>query len=71
MLKIDKRKGNNMKIVIYKGMGIYKTTTEENYNKRIQNASQICCWENFETAEEIINYCVKYCGKKAEDFIIV
>lgn len=60
-----------MKIVIYKEFGTFKTTTEENHNRKVQNASEICSWENFETAEEIIDYCVKYCGKKAEDFIII
>ena len=59
-----------MKTVIYKTLGIFKTTTEENYNAKIQNAKEICTWENFESAEEIIEYCVTYCGKKKEDFII-
>ena len=60
-----------MKIAIYKEDGIFKTTTEENHKARIQNASQIQAWKNFDTAEEIMDYCVKYCGKKKEDFIII
>ena len=59
-----------MKIIIYKELGTLKTTTEENFNARIKDASRISTWKDFETAEEIIEYCVKYCGKKAKDFII-
>lgn len=60
-----------MKIVIYQELGTLKTTTEENYNRRIQNAREIQTWKDFKTAEEIIDYCIKYCGKKKEDFIII
>lgn len=62
-----------MKTIIYKENGTYKTTNEENYNKVIRNAREICSWENFETAEEIINYLVMYCGSKysREDFIVI
>ena len=60
-----------MKTVIYKENGIFKTTTEENYNARIQNARIICNWENFESAEEIIDYLIKYCNYKKENFIII
>lgn len=58
------------KIIIFKELGTLKTTTEENYNATIRNASKINTWEAFETAEEIINYCVKYCNSKKENFII-
>lgn len=59
-----------MKIVIFKELGTFKTTTEENYNAIIRNAQLVQTWKDFESAEEIINYCTTYCGKKAEDFII-
>lgn len=60
-----------MKTIIYKTLGTYHTTTEENYNARIQNAKKICTWKDFESAKEIIDYCIKYCGAKREDFIVI
>jgi hypothetical protein len=60
-----------MKTVIYKENGIYKTTTEENYNAVIQNARKINTMEDFNNAEEIINYYIKWFGSKKEDFIII
>jgi hypothetical protein len=60
-----------MKTVIYKENGIYKTTNEENYNKRIQNARQIHEMRDFETAEEIKEYYTKWFGCTAEDFIVI
>ena len=60
-----------MKTVIYKENGVYKTTTEENYNSRIQNARRIHVMNDFETAEEIIDYYVKYFGSNKEDFIVI
>lgn len=60
-----------MKTVIYKSMGIYCTTTEENYNARIQNAFKVQKLRDFESAEEIIEYYCKYFGSKTEDFIII
>lgn len=59
-----------MKVIIYKELGTFKTTSEENYNRRIKDASLIQSWKDFETAEEIIEYCTKYCGRNKEDFII-
>lgn len=60
-----------MKLVIYNELGTFKTTTEENYNRRIQNVREITTWKDFESAEEIIDYCTKYSNSKREDFIIV
>lgn len=60
-----------MKIVIYKVDGVYYTTTEENYKARIQNAKAIHKMQEFNSAEEIIEYYCKYFGSKAEDFIII
>ena len=53
-----------MKTVIYKENGIYKTTTEENYNRTIRNEREICSWENFSSEEEIIDYLIMYLGNK-------
>lgn len=60
-----------MKIVIYKENGVYKTTTEDNYNSRIKNARQIHVMKDFESAEEIIEYYVKWFKCSAEDFIVI
>ncbi len=60
-----------MKMVIYKENGVYKVTTEENYNRTIQNAREINIMENFESVEEIIDYFVKWCRRNKEDFIVI
>lgn len=60
-----------MKTIIYRVNGIFKTTTEENFNARIQNARQIQTWTDFESAEEIIDYCIKYFKANKEDFIVI
>lgn len=60
-----------MKTVIYKENGVYKTTTEENYNRVIQNARQIHTMQDFESAEEIIEYYIKWFGCTKEDFIVI
>jgi hypothetical protein len=60
-----------MKTVIYKEDGIYKSTTLDNYTAVIKNARLICSWENFNSADEIIDYCIKWCGKKKEQFMII
>jgi hypothetical protein len=60
-----------MKTVIYKENGIYKTTNEENYKARIQNARQIQTMNDFESAEEIKEYYIKWFGCTEEDFIVI
>ena len=60
-----------MKTVIYKENGIYKTTNEENYKRVIGNAREINTMHDFESAEEIIEYFIKYFKCKREDFIVV
>lgn len=60
-----------MKTVIYKENGVYKTTNEENYNSRIQNARQIHTMNDFESAEEIMEYYIKWFGCNREDFIVI
>lgn len=62
-----------MKTVIYKENGVYKTTTEENYNRVVRNAREICTWEGFYSAEEVICYLTMYLGNKydRESFIVI
>ena len=60
-----------MKTVIYKRLGDYYTTNEENYNARIQNARAIHKMQGFKSPQEIIEYYCTYCGSKPEDFIVV
>lgn len=60
-----------MKTVIYKENGIYKTTNEENYNARIQNARQIHTMEGFTSAEEIKAYYIKWFNSIETDFIVI
>lgn len=60
-----------MKTVIYKENGVYKTTNEENYNNRIQNARRIQVMNDFENAEEIIEYYIKWFNCTKEDFIVI
>ena len=65
-------KGKNiMKTVIYKENGMYKTTNEENYNRTIRNAREIHNLYDFESAEEIIEYYIKWFNAKKEDFIVI
>lgn len=60
-----------MKTVIYKENGVYKMTEEENYNRQIRNAMLIHNMKDFESAEEIIEYLVKWCGYNKEYFIVI
>ena len=60
-----------MKTVIYKENGVYKTTTEENYNRNIRNAREIHTMYDFESAEEIIEYYTKWFNCNREDFIVM
>lgn len=60
-----------MKQVIYKENGVYKVTSEENYNRRIRNVKEICNLKFFHSAEEIINYLIQYGRVKKEDFIVI
>lgn len=59
------------KTVIYKLNGIYCVTTEANYNAHIRDARAIQKMQDFNSAEEIIEYFCKYFGSKTEDFIII
>ena len=59
------------KTVIYKSNGIYYITSEENYNAYIRDARQTQKMQDFNSAQEIIEYFCKYCGSKIEDFIII
>lgn len=70
--KNNTKEGKNiMKTVIYKANGIYKTTNETNYNRTIQNAREIQTMYDFESAEEIKEYYIKWFNCKEEDFIVI
>ena len=58
-------------MVIYKANGVYCVTTEENYNARIANARAIHKMQDFNSAEEIVDYYCKHFGSKPEDFTIM
>lgn len=60
-----------MKTVIYKQMGEYRTTSEQNYNRSTQNSFKIQKWRGFPDAKSVIDYCIKYCRCNEEDFIII
>jgi hypothetical protein len=62
-----------IKNVIYRENGTYKVTTEENYNRTIRNAREICIMRDFQSAEEVISYFVKNFGFKCnrDSFIVV
>ena len=60
-----------MKTVIYKDFDEYKTTTEENYNARIQNERKIHNMQGFDNAKQIIEYYIKYFGSSENDFIVI
>lgn len=60
-----------MKMVIYKSMGVWNITTEENYNARIQNARQIKRIEWAKSPTEIIEYYVKHFNSSESDFTII
>lgn len=68
---IEKEGIQVMKIVVYKNADIYYATNEENYKARIQDARAIYKMDNFNSAEEVVEYFCKYCGAKPEDFIII
>jgi hypothetical protein len=59
------------RVVIYRENEVFKVTTFENYNSRIQNARAIHTMTDFESAEEIIDYYIKYFNSKKEDFIVI
>ena len=60
-----------MKTVIYKALGIYYATTESNFYARIRDARLVQKLQDFNAAEEIIEYYCRYFGSKPEDFIII
>ena len=55
------------KLVIYKSLGKYRVTPESNYNARIQNARKVQKLDDFESADEIIDYYVKYGWANGKD----
>lgn len=60
-----------MKTVIYKENGVYKTTSEDNYKRTIRNAREVHNMYDFESAEEIMDYYMKWFKCNKEDFIVI
>lgn len=60
-----------MKLVIYKDLSGYCVTTECNYNAVIQNARAIIKHYAFATADDIIDYYVKYYNESRDNFIVI
>lgn len=59
------------KTVVYKSNNTYCVTTEANYNAHIQDVRAIQKMREFNSAKEVVEYFCKYCGSKAENFIII
>lgn len=54
-----------MKFIIWKTEWDWKATTEENYNRYIQNAREIKTFskrDGFESAEDVVDYLKKWFG---------
>lgn len=49
---------------------IFYVTSEENYNRRIQNAREIKRMDGFTTVEEVIDYWKEWFGVQPEQFIV-
>lgn len=60
-----------MKMVVYKVGETFYVTSESNYNAVVQNARAIHCMQDFNSAEEVIEYFCKHFGSKVEDFTVV
>lgn len=60
-----------MKYIIYKDDFGYHGTQEKNYNARIQDASEICDYTDFENAEDIKEYLIKYTYIDPANIIII
>ena len=58
-------------MVIYKDGGIYRTTPKSNYDARVQNAHRIQTWQDFDTPQEIIDYCKKYTSNFDPENVII
>ena len=50
---------------------IFYVTSKENYDRRIKNAREIKKMDGFSTAQEVIDYWVKWFGAQPEDFIVM
>ena len=50
---------------------IFYVTSKENYDRRIKNAREINKMDGFSTAQEVIDYWVKWFGVQPEDFIVM
>lgn len=61
----------NEKMVIFRELGTLYLTDEENYTARIRNARKVTNCKAFDSAEEIIEYFIKYFKCTHDDFIVL
>lgn len=59
-----------MKYIIYKDAFGYHGTDEKNYNSRIRDKSVICDYPNFENAQQVKLYVLKYTYLNENDIVI-
>lgn len=59
-----------MKMVIFKTLTGYKFTSEENYLAQIQDARAVTGCSEFDSAQDIIDYFVRYFKSNQSDFIV-
>lgn len=59
-----------MKLVIFKHGNALSVTPEDNYKAQIMDARKVQSYSDFENAQEIIDYCVRWFGSKPENFIV-
>lgn len=59
-----------MKLVIFKHGNTLSVTPENNYKARIMDARKIQSCAEFEDAQEIIEYYVRWFGSSPDDFIV-
>ena len=57
------------KLIIYKDLAGLKVTPVSNYNARIRNERKVTDCHEFEDAEQIREYFVKYFGSRDDDFV--
>lgn len=59
------------KMVLYKTISGYEITTEANYQSTIQNANLITKLYDFESVQDILDYCEKYSKIPSSDIYVI
>lgn len=57
------------KLILYKAFGRYCMTTEENYNRRIMDATKVMRFSDGFTKEQVISYITNYGLANKEELI--